>query len=204
MPITELAIPPLKQDQASRELFTDSLWPTLATLVKGKKGLKFNTIGLMVISNDLDVSSVFQPVLGLEWEAVSDFQAVVSGEEFAAFRARLIPIVSAIVFPQLYETNVGPATVFGSPLTEVFKVKIGDNKEKEDVVKEAWQKFLNGIGEVESLNGVSQNVEERTFMGAIGWESEQEREATLKKGGIEELKTSFGSLETFVVKFGGL
>lgn len=31
---------------------------------------------------------------------------------------------------------------------------------------------MKGVGEVKSLSGVSVNLNERTFVGAVGWESE--------------------------------
>jgi hypothetical protein len=31
---------------------------------------------------------------------------------------------------------------------------------------------VKGVGEVKSLSGVSVNLNERTFVGAVGWESE--------------------------------
>lgn len=63
MPITELVVLSLKQDEATGEAFTKTHWPALASLLDGKKGMKLRTVGLMLTSNKLDVSSVFQPVL---------------------------------------------------------------------------------------------------------------------------------------------
>lgn len=65
MPITELAIASLKQDEATREAFVNTIFPILTSLVDGKKGMKFRTAGKMLSLNDVDVSSEFRPVLGL-------------------------------------------------------------------------------------------------------------------------------------------
>jgi hypothetical protein len=77
--------------------------------------------------------------------------------------------------PQLYDTDIEPKSVYGSALTEVFRIKIGEDEEKKANVKEAWENFVS-IGAVKTLSGVSVNVPERTFVGMIGYESEEVRE----------------------------
>ncbi|KAH8659370.1 hypothetical protein BGZ60DRAFT_415123 [Tricladium varicosporioides] len=203
MPITELAIASIKQDEDTREAFVNTVFPILLSLVDGKKGMKFRTAGKMLSLNDVDVSSEFRPVLGLGWDAVSDFQAVVTAESFSTFKTAVMPLVTAPAFPELYETDVLPLSVYGSTLTEVFKVKVGDDEEKLENAKEAWKNFVGAMKEVKSLNGVSANMEHRTFLGLIGWESEQSREKALRSDGVENLKGCLVNVESFLVKFGG-
>jgi hypothetical protein len=80
--------------------------------------------------------------------------------------------------PQLYETDFEPNKVFGSALTEVWQVKIGEGDRKVAESREAWEKFVtavevaggvNGIGR--SIQGTSLNLEERRWIGVLGWES---------------------------------
>ena len=78
--------------------------------------------------------------------------------------------------PQLYDTDIEPKSVYGSALTEVFRIKIGEDEEKKANVKEAWENFVKSIGVVKTLSGVSVNVPEKTFVGMIGYESEEVRE----------------------------
>ncbi|RDL35317.1 Uncharacterized protein BP5553_07248 [Venustampulla echinocandica] len=200
MPILELLILPFKQDEATREAYIKTFWPTLAALLSGKKGMKMRTSRMMLSSNNSDVSSIFQPVMVVGWNAVSDFQTFVTGDELGALRNSFISLVTAATSPQLYDTDVEPRSVFGCALTEVFKVKIGDHKENKEKVKGAWGNFVKGVGEVKSLSGVSVNLNERTFVGAIGWESESGRDRVLKRSEVEELYGRLGDLESFVVK----
>lgn len=75
--------------------------------------------------------------------------------------------------PQLYNTNVAPKLVLESPVTELFKVKVGDDEKKGAVVRKAWAKFVGELEEVESLNGMSVNLEDKVFLGVVGWKSEE-------------------------------
>lgn len=93
-----------------------------------------------------------------------------------------MPLVTAPAFPELYETDVLPLVVYGSPLTEVFKLKIGDDKEKEERAKETWKNLISFIGNSKSLSGVSVNIEEKTFLGVIGWESQQVCDFRIREG----------------------
>lgn len=82
--------------------------------------------------------------------------------------------------PQLYETDFEPNKVFGSASTEVWQVKIGEGDGKVAESREAWDNFVtavevavgvNGIGR--SIQGTSLNLEERRWVGVLGWESDQ-------------------------------
>lgn len=58
-------------------------------------------------------------------------------------------------------------------MTEVFRAVIGQDEEKEASVKKAWAEFVKSLGVKTSLGGVSINVEERMFLGMLGWETEE-------------------------------
>ena len=80
--------------------------------------------------------------------------------------------------PQLYNTDFEPTKVFGSTLTEVWQVKIGEGNEKVAESREAWKKFVNAVAEAsgskgteESIQGPSVNLEEKRWVGVLGWES---------------------------------
>jgi hypothetical protein len=82
-----------------------------------------------------------------------------------------LPLVTEVTPPQLYDTDIYPEVVYGSALTEVFRVKIGEDEEKKVNIEEAWGNFVESIRAIKSLSGISVNVEERLFLGMIGWES---------------------------------
>lgn len=108
----------------------------------------------------------------------SDFQSFISSDKFGVFAASLPPFISTTITPfgpspQVYETNVGPRSVFAAAVTELFKMRIGDDTEKEKSAKAAWGEFVKGIENIESLSGVSVNLDEKEFLGIIGWESEE-------------------------------
>jgi hypothetical protein len=82
--------------------------------------------------------------------------------------------------PQLYNTNIQPGNVFGNALTEVWQVKIGEGDKKAEESKGAWEKFVRAVAEVggltgdgKSFHGSSLNLEERRWVGALGWESSE-------------------------------
>jgi hypothetical protein len=70
--------------------------------------------------------------------------------------------------------------VFGNALTEVWQVKIGLGDTKAAESKGAWEKFVRAvaeaggvIGDGKSFHGTSLNLEERRWVGALGWESSE-------------------------------
>lgn len=99
--------------------------------------------------------------------------AVVTSPAFENIRPLFLPLVTEVAGPQLYDTDVYPKSVYRSALTEVFRVNIGEDEEKKANIEEAWGNFVKSIGTVNSLSGVSVNVEEKTFLGMIGWGSEE-------------------------------
>jgi hypothetical protein len=74
---------------------------------------------------------------------------------------------------QVFETDQGPSAVFSSQLTEAFRVNIGDSKKAADA-QHVW-KFFTGALEskvqgIKSISGTSLNLEDKLFVGIIGWE----------------------------------
>ncbi len=65
MPITELVIPSLKQDDETREGYTSVIRPGLSSILKSAPGFKQHEFGKIIIDNGLDVSSDFRPVVGI-------------------------------------------------------------------------------------------------------------------------------------------
>jgi hypothetical protein len=92
----------------------------------------------------------------------------------------VLPYSHALPVPQLYDTNIQPGNVFGNALTEVWQVKIGEGDKKAEESKGAWEKFVRAVAEAggltgdgKSLHGSSLNLEERRWVGALGWESSE-------------------------------
>jgi hypothetical protein len=70
--------------------------------------------------------------------------------------------------------------VFGDALTEVWQVKIGQMDDKAAESEAAWEKFVHAVAEAggvtddeESFYGKSLNLEERRWVGALGWKSSE-------------------------------
>jgi hypothetical protein len=82
--------------------------------------------------------------------------------------------------PQLYNTDFEPIKVFDSALTEVWQVQIGEGDGKAVESREAWEKFVSAVAEAggvngngKSIQGTSLNLEERRWVGVLGWESSE-------------------------------
>ena len=90
------------------------------------------------------------------------------------------PLALAPAQPQLFETNLEPDAVFSSVLTEVYRIKI-PNETVATAVKDSWREFDSAIvkaatterceAEAHLISGTSLNLEEKTFVGVIGWRS---------------------------------
>ncbi len=63
--------------------------------------------------------------------------------------------------------------MFSSSLTEVFRIKIGDGDTELDVLRNHWSKFVaaieSSLPKLLSLSGTSLNLDEKLFLGVIGW-----------------------------------
>jgi hypothetical protein len=115
-----------------------------------------------------------------EWENASHFKTFVASENFQTFKSIVKPHSVAPPVPQLYNTDFEPSKVFGSTLTEVWQVKIGEGDGKVVESRGAWEKFVSAVAEAGGVNGdgtsiqgTSVNLEERRWVGVLGWESSE-------------------------------
>jgi hypothetical protein len=113
-----------------------------------------------------------------EWEDASHFNTFVASENFETFKTVVKPHSAAPPVPQLYITDFEPSEVFESTLTEVWQVKVGDSDGKVVESKQAWEKFVSAVAEAggvsgngRDIQGTSLNLEERRWVGVLGWES---------------------------------
>jgi hypothetical protein len=65
-------------------------------------------------------------------------------------------------------------------LTEVWQVKIGEEDGKVVEARGAWEKFVSAVAEAggangngKSIQGTSLNLEEKRWVGILGWESSE-------------------------------
>jgi hypothetical protein len=115
-----------------------------------------------------------------EWEDASHFSSFVESENFQTFKTLVKPHSIALPVPQLYNTDFEPIGVFDSTLTEVWQVKIGEGDGKAVESREAWETFSHAVADAngmkrnkKSIQGTSLNLEERMWVGALGWESSE-------------------------------
>jgi hypothetical protein len=129
------------------------------------------------VSRGIKLETTFIPSPIVDRDA-SHFNTFVASENFETFKSIVKPHSVAPPVPQLYNTDFEPSEVFGSTLTEVWQVKIGEEDRKIVESKEAWQKFVRAVmeaggvnGNGKSIQGTSLNLEERRWVGVLGWES---------------------------------
>ncbi|KAI5364478.1 hypothetical protein J4E82_011407 [Alternaria postmessia] len=212
MAFTEFVIPTLKTDPATEAVFTNKIGPFLVEILdKHATPPKHKYFGKILLENGNDVSGDFRLAVGLEWKDASHFQSFVDSEDFeVTFKSLVIPHSIAPPVPQLYNTDSEPTKVFGSTLTEVWQVKIGEGSEKVAESREAWKKFVTAVAEAsgsngteESIQGPSVNLEEKRWVGVLGWESMETREKVLGNAAVQEAKRGLDGLvsNTFVTAF---
>ncbi|PVH71454.1 hypothetical protein DL98DRAFT_660625 [Cadophora sp. DSE1049] len=212
MAITEFVLPTFKQVPESATAFTTTIAPFLSNLVDNHATPpKLKRFGKVILENGKDVTGDFRPCLGIEWEQASDFTTLLTTPGFATFKTLVQPYATAPPNLQLYETDFGPSDVFGSSLTEVWQVKVGDGPDAEGKVEEArsaWEGFVGAVtGEVsgmgKGIQGTSLNQEERLWIGVLGWESSEAREKVLGSAPVKEAKKILDGLvwKTFVASF---
>ncbi|KAL5314271.1 hypothetical protein ACEPPN_018696 [Leptodophora sp. 'Broadleaf-Isolate-01'] len=177
MAITEFILPSYKQTPESIEAFSSTVGPYLQKILdEAPFKPKQLIFGKLVLENGVDVSADFRPCIGLEWEKPDHFYAVLTGEGFKAFGSVVKPYSAGPPNTQLYETDLGPSEVFGSALTEVWQVRVGDGFEREEAARGAWKRFISAIGEVSAvkrIQGASLNLQEKLWSGVLGWESNE-------------------------------
>ena len=114
-----------------------------------------------------------------EWENPDALQKVLDSDRFKTFGATVVkPYAAGPAVPQLYETNASPVSAFSLPLTEVFRVEIPGTEEMKRA-KQTWELFETALKSnsknVQVLNGLSTNLEEKLFLGVIGWKASEVR-----------------------------
>jgi hypothetical protein len=114
-----------------------------------------------------------------EWENPDALQKVLDSDRFKTFGATVVkPYAAGPAVPQLYETNASPVYAFSSPLTEIFRVEIPGTEEMKRA-KQTWKLFETALKsnskDVQVLSGLSMNLEEKLFLGAIGWKASEVR-----------------------------
>ncbi|KAJ5202567.1 hypothetical protein N7449_004646 [Penicillium cf. viridicatum] len=211
MPFTEFVVPTLKKDPATEATFTTEIAPLLIKILDTHATPpKAKYFGKILLENGNDVSGDFRLCVGLEWEDASHFNTFVASENFENFKSFVKPHSVAPPVPQLYNTDLGPSEVFGSALTEVWQVKIGERDEKVVEARGAWEKFVSAIAEADGVNGngdsiqgTSLNLEEKRWVGVVGWESSEMREKVLGSAAVKEARKSLDTVawNTFVTAF---
>lgn len=192
MPITEIATPSLKQDEATRSTFEGTIQPILSKTLNLAQGIKWQFIAPMLTENGENVQSAvkyalvlgqlplrpyamltFTDIAETEWETAQHFHDFLATPQFQAFGAQVKPFATAPPQPQIFETDLSPSTVFSSPLTEVFRIGIGSGGNNLDVVREAWKAFIAAteisLPGLPSLSGTSLNLDQELFLGVVGW-----------------------------------
>ncbi|KAJ5426817.1 hypothetical protein N7465_001887 [Penicillium sp. CMV-2018d] len=205
MAFTEFVVPTLKTDPATEATFTTEIAPYLIKILDTHATPpKFKYFGKILLENGNDVSGDFRLCVGLEWEDDSHFNTFVESENFQTFKSIVKPHSVALPVPQLYNTDLGPTEVFGSALTEVWQVKIREGDGKVVEARDAWEKFVNAVAEAGGVNGsiqgTSLNLEEKRWVGMLGWESSEIREKVLGSAAVKEARKSLDGLvwNTFV------
>ncbi|KAF3384572.1 hypothetical protein F1880_001798 [Penicillium rolfsii] len=211
MPFTEFVLPTLKTDPATEAVFTNEIGPLLVKyLDEHPNPPKSKYYGKILLENGKDVSKDFRLCVGLEWHDASHFNSFVDSENFQKFKVFVTPHSIAPPVPQLYNTDLGPNEVFRSALTEAWQVKIGESDEKLAETKKAWEKFVGAIADAggqkkndDSIQGPSLNLEEKKWVGVVGWESSEVREKVLRSAAVKEARKSLDALvwNTFLTAF---
>ncbi|PQE20558.1 hypothetical protein CJF30_00001900 [Rutstroemia sp. NJR-2017a BBW] len=152
---------------------------------------------MLIRDNEKLPDSVFLPVFGFEYKDPADFYNLISSDEFLNDVGQMLKsFATARTVPGIYESDVSPKEVFTSPVSEVFRIKIHGDQAKEATARAEWENFTKKLNGKKVLSGVSINLEERLFLGIVGWESLESRTE------VEELKKKDLDWEdSFVVAF---
>jgi len=109
-----------------------------------------------------------------EWENSQNFYDFVATPVFQDHITHVMPLFTTPPEVQIYHTDLSPVAAFSSPLTEVFRIKIGAGGSEFDVVRASWSNFVTAIErslpKLVSLNGSSLNLDQQLFLGIIDWE----------------------------------
>ncbi|PKX88445.1 uncharacterized protein P174DRAFT_508199 [Aspergillus novofumigatus IBT 16806] len=203
MAFTELVVPTLKTDPATEATFTTEIAPFLIRILDTHPTPpKSKYFGKILLENGNDVSGDFRLGVGLEWKDASHFNTFVASENFQTFKSIVKPHSVAPPVPQLYNTDFGPSEVFGSEdWGRGWESSGGEG---------AWEKFVSAVAEAggvngngKSIQGTSLNLEEKRWVGILGWENSEIRENVLGSAEVKEARKSLDVLvwNTFVTAF---
>ncbi|PQE22430.1 hypothetical protein CJF31_00001323 [Rutstroemia sp. NJR-2017a BVV2] len=107
-----------------------------------------------------------------EYKDPADFYNLINSDEFSNDVGQMLKsFATARTVPGIYETDVSPKEVFTSPVSEIFRIKIHGDQAKETTARAEWENFTKTLNGKKVLSGVSINLEERLFLGIVGWES---------------------------------
>jgi len=209
MAITELVIPFLKQDEETRNKFEASVIPQFQSTIGPAPGFKGLFSGRITSENNINIEQDVKYALGLEWETAQDFIDFFTGETFKPFATSAIkPLATAPAIPEVYATEKRPAEVFSSSITEVYRIRYGDET-KLNLARTTWAEFTAAVKELEPevpcLEGVSINLEEKIHLGMVGWNGLEERKKVLENLEVERLKDKLDAvdgLNSFTTAFG--
>ncbi|PQE28709.1 hypothetical protein CJF32_00003911 [Rutstroemia sp. NJR-2017a WRK4] len=201
MPFTEIITPSIAQTQEAREAIFGPVWSALVPIVFKYSGIETRAKGHMLSrDNETVPDTAFLPVFGFEYKDPADFYNVISSDEFKAFGQILKPFATARPTPEVYDTDLSPKELFTSPVSEIFRIKISGDQAEETTARAEWENFTKTLNGKKVLSGVSINLEERLFLGIVGWESIEDRERSRKE--VEELKQkNLDWKDSFVVTF---
>jgi len=207
MAITEFVLPPVKQDESTRSKYQET-WPAFIETIKPAVGGKGQFFAPILTENDVNVQSAVKYALGLEWENTQNIYDFIATPGFHAHAAKMIPLLTAPLVLEIYHTDLSPRAVFSSPLTEVFRIKLGAGGSGYDLVRDTWINFVAALESstpgLPSVHGSSLNLDQQLFLGVIGWEGNDARESIISKEVVKEAKSKIESLkgvETFTVSF---
>ncbi|KAI9741895.1 MAG: hypothetical protein M1834_000284 [Cirrosporium novae-zelandiae] len=202
MATTELAIPSLKRDAESIAQIEQTLVPNVAKTFKEPiPNLLAAFLGRIIFEDEKDVrgDSRFSMVL-------KAFKSFLDTSAFMEFKSAIMPLVNEVKLPQIYTTDVGPIAVAEAVLTEFVRVEVGEDGENKKIAEEKWSVFCDAVKAVTGkvLSGMSVNVEIKTWMGVVGWDSEESRQHTFSDSkvqhGLKEL-LEVGNSSDLVIDF---
>ncbi|KAH8596278.1 hypothetical protein B0O99DRAFT_619996 [Bisporella sp. PMI_857] len=204
MPILELLTPSLNSDAASQIAFR-AQWPALCKTIVSAPGASHVRYGYMITENEINVEHELKLVLSLNWTNMPAFQSFVTSDTFKALSGTVKPHALAPPEIQLYKSPTEGLHISSQGFTEVFRTKVPNDK-LEVEVGGAWKRFMDAINEkhdIESLHGLSLNLPEKVFVGAIGWRSLEDREAANNDDALARSKKEvqgFADTNSFLVK----
>ncbi|KAF2114955.1 hypothetical protein BDV96DRAFT_576202 [Lophiotrema nucula] len=176
-------------------------------------GNLYKRIGHVVRHNGEDVTSQERIVLGLEWDKPSSFHAFYpASPQFSEFIGAIKEFVAAPPKPVLFTARPDygrPVPTLSSAVTQIF---IGPNGDKKPEGEQARATFLDLLkeakerGEIdfERWGGLGIDDAEGTWLGLLGWKSEEELDKAMKGDGIAEAVKKLRNteaLDEYVVKF---